>query len=421
MAGSIFPEELDCFVESLRPFQVVDIGSDGWLQQNQTVVKLAQQAYFEANGKHEEIIKERILVEGKLTILVHEIHCVSVWKSKILIKLLEEPELSASFMIYSVFYYELNNLALLELILYHKASFEMLGDCLLDLIDYCALAIGQLIGLVNERRSCEKSENLDTETTKEELQRMREDIGFKIGLKCLSIFSYLTQNLQTLPLSASTRITKVHDLPCLAVEMLHLKPWLRNNKGTEKFVNDRWIPHCGDEIFKLAPSEAQTWICLYNLLLSSETMQHYEFSEYRKREISKCIALLNEQMQNVSDSKRGTGLFLEEIPELKTNLINNAKQYGISRIVQNHKTIFVTLTQEQIFEKAKRLNDIYNTEVLEEFDNSFVPPTNFDEMCQKCKAIATKKCSKCLKVRYCSRECQVSDWPQHKEQCHQIK
>jgi len=29
-----------------------------------------------------------------------------------------------------------------------------------------------------------------------------------------------------------------------------------------------------------------------------------------------------------------------------------------------------------------------------------------------------KKCSKCKKVRYCCRECQVTDWKNHKPDCH---
>jgi hypothetical protein len=29
-----------------------------------------------------------------------------------------------------------------------------------------------------------------------------------------------------------------------------------------------------------------------------------------------------------------------------------------------------------------------------------------------------KKCSKCKKVRYCCRECQVADWKKHKPDCH---
>lgn len=40
--------------------------------------------------------------------------------------------------------------------------------------------------------------------------------------------------------------------------------------------------------------------------------------------------------------------------------------------------------------------------------------------CNKCQKQAYKRCSKCKSVWYCSRECQVGDWPQHKEKCKRI-
>lgn len=38
-------------------------------------------------------------------------------------------------------------------------------------------------------------------------------------------------------------------------------------------------------------------------------------------------------------------------------------------------------------------------------------------MCIKCCKPSTKQCSKCRRVWYCSRECQVTDWKTHKESC----
>ena len=38
-------------------------------------------------------------------------------------------------------------------------------------------------------------------------------------------------------------------------------------------------------------------------------------------------------------------------------------------------------------------------------------------MCIKCCKPSTKQCSKCRRVWYCSRECQVADWKTHKESC----
>ncbi len=37
--------------------------------------------------------------------------------------------------------------------------------------------------------------------------------------------------------------------------------------------------------------------------------------------------------------------------------------------------------------------------------------------CTMCNADMAKNCSKCQSVRYCGKECQLSDWPVHKHFC----
>ena len=40
--------------------------------------------------------------------------------------------------------------------------------------------------------------------------------------------------------------------------------------------------------------------------------------------------------------------------------------------------------------------------------------------CASCGANdPTKQCSRCAKVTYCNRECQMAHWGQHKAVCHQ--
>ena len=41
------------------------------------------------------------------------------------------------------------------------------------------------------------------------------------------------------------------------------------------------------------------------------------------------------------------------------------------------------------------------------------------KVCNNCNKTFEKllKCSKCKKVKYCSRECQIADWKKHKKNC----
>ena len=40
-----------------------------------------------------------------------------------------------------------------------------------------------------------------------------------------------------------------------------------------------------------------------------------------------------------------------------------------------------------------------------------------DPKCGECGEVATQRCSKCKDAWYCSRECQLKNWKQHKETC----
>jgi zinc finger MYND domain-containing protein 10 len=60
-------------------------------------------------------------------------------------------------------------------------------------------------------------------------------------------------------------------------------------------------------------------------------------------------------------------------------------------------------------QQIQRLADLYTNNTVEGLLEGF--------KCKKCEKQAFKRCSKCKSVWYCSRECQVADWPVHKEAC----
>ncbi|XP_053683107.1 zinc finger MYND domain-containing protein 10 homolog [Sabethes cyaneus] len=434
----VLPEEIEYFVQSLRQFQVADIGNQSWFEQYEYVLKLTQQACIEASTEQEEVVKEQIVIEAKLPALVHEIFSVRIWRNRILPKLVDGNDLKASFVPYSVLYYEMNIVALLETILFHRNGCETLGDSILDLIDYCTQATGLLIGLANDEGTQHDRETQRMkETSQEELDRLKRDMHFRVGLKSITILNYIVENLASLPLSVSNRLIKTHDVPCLISNVLHYKPWLRKRKDFEKFVNDRWESVFGSDVFRIVKSEAQAWMCLFGLLTNQTIMSEYEINEFRQREIGKCVGLLNEQildqipalmhlkqvlcsiqMKAGSKTAYRSNLLLEEVPEIENNLMANAKTYGWKKIVEKHKKIFVDLTQQEITELARRLNTAYNTDLLEMSENKV---ETGDKKCSTCKQPAEKKCSRCSAVYYCSRDCQVADWPRHKDLCHQLK
>lgn len=287
------PEEVELFVQSIRELQIEDIGGKLWLESHERLLKLNQQAIIETTEGREEYLKELLIIQDKLPVLVHEIYCILVWRTKILPKLLKlNKKIEATFFIYIVLYHESTAVSLLETVLFHENSCEALGDVVIDLIDYCVHGVTQLIGLSHS--SQEKSETKVDLKPIEELEGQQNDLQFGIGMKCITILSYLSDKISSLSVSAARRLTQTHDVPCLLSELLALRPWMRRMKSFEKFLEGKWTPVEGDEILKMAKVEAQTWFCLRSIMFNRETFENYEINSFRQRELGKCSGLLND-------------------------------------------------------------------------------------------------------------------------------
>lgn len=426
----VHPEEVDFFVQSLRSFDVNEIGSKKWLDSHEILLKLQQQAHLEASTCREEMIKELLIVNEKLEILVHEAYSVLVWRFHILPKLLKlDADPKATFLIYTVLFHEATVISLLEIVLFHPNGCESLGEASIDLIDYCVQAITQLIGLVNVGHFRDEIKIQHETTTRDDLERQQRDLLYKIGIRCISILNFLTDKVDLLPLSAANRLVKTHDTPCLLSELIHCQPWIRRVNGVEKYISDKWVAVRGESIWTITKSEAQTWLCFRQLLFNPNIMRSYDINEFRQRELAKCQGKLTVQILDqlpplaelkhflctlaVSGNKTNNGsMVLEVVPQIKDNLIKDAKKIGYRKIVESHRAIFIDLKQDAILELAKKLNDAYNTDYLASLENN-----DEENLCGNCNKKADKKCSKCEVVYYCCRECQVENWPVHKNQC----
>lgn len=59
-------------------------------------------------------------------------------------------------------------------------------------------------------------------------------------------------------------------------------------------LDDKWLPVVGDKLYKLSKSEAQTWMCMRQLLFNQTAMQQYEITDFRQRELAKVSQQLKE-------------------------------------------------------------------------------------------------------------------------------
>lgn len=117
-----------------------------------------------------------------------------------------------------------------------------------------------------------------------------------------------------------------------------------------------------------------------------------------------------------SQKTQKTNLVLEEVPQIREQLIIEAENAGgFLAIAQVQEKIFLSRDKDQIFEMAQRLNTAYNTDLLAEME---AKTTDFTEgntsadgavdavsgnKCGNCMGNAEKKCANCKTVFYCSR------------------
>ncbi|KAK7915903.1 hypothetical protein WMY93_011664 [Mugilogobius chulae] len=363
-----------------------------WFKQHEYIEKLNMQAILSATAMHDEFVKELLVSHGKISVLVHEMILVEVWKHKIfpILCQLQDFKPQNTFQLYIVIHHEATIINLLETILFHKDSCEAADDSVLDLVDYCHRKLTLLISKVTRKGDAMhqqlNSVTADGVSSIEELRSQNAALEFEISLKALSVLRYITDHTDSI--SVINRLLCTHNIPCVLVQLIDCCPWSRHKAG-----------------------------------------QKYEFNNYNKNQLLKLRSFLTEVLIDqlpvlvhlqrflahlaVTDpAPPKRGLILEQIPVMWNHIVteNNGKYKAIAKY--QVKEAF-SPSDSELKKQAQRLAQTYNLEVME----SLLPEK---PKCGSCGREATKRCSKCQGEWYCNRECQVKHWPKHKKGCQLI-
>ncbi|XP_066255153.1 zinc finger MYND domain-containing protein 10 [Euwallacea similis] len=420
MESVLMPNEIELFIESMIPQTMKQLGSEQWLNWHNRLQKLNQEAVVEAACVKDEHVKESLISFRKAPILVHEAILVNIWKYQVLPKLLKlEPAPKSTFVAYSIMYHEGVCISLLELVLYHSSCCETLGDSAVDLLDYACGVVSQLLSIKPQEKAINTKES-----TQQELERQRNELTFKIGIRCLSILRYLAENLDKLPIAIGSRMYTTHDLPVLLTEVLLEHPWVSND-NSQQFVGGKWKDWDGEQLGQV---EAQVWLTLRYVLLDPECAHRYPITEGRRNQLvrllPKVTPSLLDQVAPLMELKQWLcrmscmeefssppkPFLLESILEVKENILRECRGKWKKIAEQQLGQIF-TDNNESLREAAKKLNEAYNMDLLEQFESKD------RESCAQCGNGAIQRCSQCKGAWYCSRACQVAHWPEHKRCC----
>ncbi|NXL32144.1 ZMY10 protein, partial [Glaucidium brasilianum] len=407
----LLPAEAEALVRSLQGTELRDTGGQGWLQQHECVEKLNMHAILSASAGQEQLLTELLVTYAKIPVLIGELISVEIWKHKIFPVLcqLEDFKPRSTFPIYVVLHHEASIINLLETIFFHKEICESAEDSILDLIDYCHRKLTLLIARSANRQTVTPAVLVPPQ----ELQKQAETMEFEISLKALSVLRFITDQVESLPLSALTRMLNTHNLPCLLVELVEHCPWSCREAGKlKKFENGMWHVVPPEDQVKMTKLDGQMWLALLNLLLSPECQRKYHFDDFNKSQLLKLRAFLTDvlmdQLPNLVEMQRflshlavtepappKTDLILEQVPVIWDHILkkNRGKWEAIAKYQVKH--VF-SPTEEELKLQARRWAQTYSLDMME----ALAPDK---PRCRVCGAEAAKRCSRCRNEWYCTR------------------
>ncbi|KAM9374724.1 zinc finger MYND domain-containing protein 10 [Phaethornis superciliosus] len=429
----LVPAEAEAMVQALQGTELRDVGGQGWLWQHEYVEKLNMHSILSASAGQEQFLVELLVTYAKIPVLIGELISVEIWKHKIFPVLcqLEDFKPRSTFPIYVVLHHEASIINLLETVFFYKEICESAEDSILDLIDYCHRKLTLLTAQSAKGQAVTPAElrtkDLPNPSSMEELKKQAEMMEFEISLKALSVLRFITDQVESLPLSALTRMLNTHNLPCLLVELVEHCPWSCWEAGKlQKFENGTWHVVPPEDQMKMTKLDGQVWLALLNLLLSPECQRKYHFDGFNKSQLLKLRVFLTDilvdQLPNLVEMQRFLSylavtepappkkdLVLEQVPVIWDHILK--KNAGKWEAIAKHqvKCVF-SPTEEELKLQAHRWAQTYSLDMME----ALAPDK---PRCGVCGVEATKRCSRCRNEWYCTRACQVQHWQKHKAAC----
>ena len=159
--------------------------------------------------------------------------------------------------------------------------------------------------------------------------------------------------------------------------------------------------------------------------MGQETSKKYEINDFRKRNLLRLKKFMNEVLFDQIPPLHDLFRALEELNLSSTNSTLNNNPFIVEMIAEISRSL-EKLNVKEIANKQlnthfkdadlkmeyEMLSDAYNLDNVEYFME--------DPTCASCGKEATKRFIKCKSEWYCSKECQIKRWKNHKEICKKI-
>ena len=457
-------ESEEIISKKINEISFEQIGSAEFIEHHANLSKLNMQEMKNILTGGEDVIMTQFIDHDKLKLLIKELYTINTFKEKVYPTIKDKIISLSSIKTYFILYHEAVIVNLLESFLYSITACQASEDYLVDVIEYCYKMISKYISYKmknpddtlnygnnsplfsdakDEELSLEekiKKINEQVKDKKNDIKEMEDkykEIEFQIAMSSINILRYISDHLEQLPFPVRHHMMNVKDVPVLFATLMELRPWRRKvmkyNETSKKkeeieeiYENNNWTSLMEHKYPKL---EAQILITIYNLVMNQDNNKKYEITEYRQNQLLRLRKYFTEdlydqipQMMNLYRSLENMSLMtygntltvnpfiVEMVPILSGNKIfklteEQIKQIG-NYVVKNH---FENLTREKLAKELEPVNEIYNLDNIEYFME--------DPVCAQCGKLANSRCSRCKSEWYCSKECQIKRWKEHKTVC----
>ena len=407
--------EVDAILGKLSPTEPSEFGGEQWLRQYASWSKLNVQAHISSSQNPNFPLIEEFQNERLASLLVRELVLSDVWRLSVMPKIQAKTKRSVKF--YFARFQEVTLLNLFELLSVNQHVVQAVGQNSVDLADYCYSKASQLLAKFRGwHEKIGRDEHVDEHC----------ELDLSSCLLSLVILRNLADNLKTLPVSIVSFLLKEKDVLMLLVALIEERPWFRKNeKGREQFVNNRFVQVESSELDAVNIFEAQVWIAILHFFFSEEAATSYEITDYRKNQLLRLKKYLNEVLVDQIPALASLQRSLEQL-----SIANSQAQVaGNPFVIQSVPSLMTELAKAFESSLDKQIQ-IFSTQyskkeqsAIEELCDSFSQPIpearrELGTKCACCGSKAEKRCSRCKKTWYCSKECQVKDFKAgHKAIC----
>ena len=451
--------------KKIKEISFETIGSSEFIEHHALLNKLNMLEMKNILTGGEDIIMTQFIDHDKLKLLIKELYTINTFKEKVYPTIKDKIIKLCSIKTYFILYHEAVLVNLIENFLYSITACQAAEDYLVDVIEYAYKMISKYVAYkmknpddtlnygnnsslfgnskADEELSLEdkikkiNEQVKDKENDIKEMEEKFKEIEFGIAMSCINILRYISDHLEQLPFPVRHHMMNVKDVPILFVTLMELRPWRRKimkfNEKTKKkeeieeiYENNNWTSLIMHKFPKL---EAQVLITIYNLVMNQDNNKKYEITEYRQNQLLRLRKYFTEvlydqipQMMNLYRSLENMSLMtygntltvnpfiVEMVPILSGNKMFKLTEEQIKKI-GNHiiKDYFENLSREKLAKELEPVNEIYNLDNIEYFME--------DPICAQCGKLANSRCSRCKSEWYCSKECQIKRWKEHKTVC----